>query len=288
MAIVVEEKYKGQSGDTTSAEVLYLVFGTDADAGSVSDEDAFDAVLATAPATWRGIPGANIQIREELIQGTVWLVATTYGGSEGDSTTFPQSSVEYEFSFQAPSEKVYQSIATVGIHSAAGDEDVEMFGGAINVTSKGGETEVEGIDLPGGSPTSTWVYKPLHESITDAYQNTVESIMGDVNSFTFKGRAAGTMRFVSCDGGALFTGSTSPKWQIRYGFQFARNRYDFTVGGITVPRKDGHHLMWAYYKDDINDAAADDNNKIILKRPQFIIVEQVLFESNFGPLGLGF
>ncbi len=292
MAIVVSEKYKGQTGDAVNAEVIYLVQGTGADVGTVTDSDAFDAVGGSAPSTWRNLPLANIQIREELLQGTIWLVAAIYGGSEGDSTVFPQETTEYEFSFQAPSEHILQSIRTIGVYGFDDEvgEVVEMdpdwFFGAINASVRNGETTIEGVDLPGGSPTSTWVFKPLNETISDAYQVGVESIMGNVNSFMFKNRAAGTMRFVSCDGGSLFTGSAVPKWTIRFGFQFAPNRLNFDVGPIRIPRKNGHHLMWSYFIDDFKDADPNPANRVIVKRPQFVVVEQVFPESNFNVLGI--
>lgn len=291
MAIVVHEKYKGITGDATGAELLYLVEGTDADAGTVSDEDAFDAVGSSAPSSYRGFPLSNIQIREELLQGTWWLVAAIYGGSAGDSTAFPQSTVEYEFSFQAPAEKILQSIQTIGVYDADGPLDPSFSMGAINVQIRNGDVEVDGIDLPGGSPNAVWVYKPLYATVTDAYQSLVESRMGDVNNFPFKGRPAGTMRFVSCDGGALFNGSSAPKWQIRFGFEFRRNRSNFTVGGINVPFKAGHHLLWAYYKEQLHDPnddpAPNPANADLIKVPKFVFVEQVFFESNHIDLGLG-
>lgn len=288
MAIIVSEKYKGQTSDATSAEVLYIVQGTGVDAGNVQDGDAFDAVVNSAPATHRGLPLTNVQVREELVQGTFWVVSASYGADTTDSVLYSQSSVDYEFSYQAPSEKIYQSLQTISATGPSGAEDPNHFRGAINVVNDNGELKVEGLDAPPGSPTSSWIYKPLYASITNAYQSGVEAIMGDVNSFAFKGRPAGTMRFVSCDGGAQFTSGTNPKWQIKFGFQFSRNRSNIDIGGvITVPFKAGHHLLWGYY-DDANAAAPmHAQNQMIIKTPKLMFVEKVFEESNFNVLGLG-
>jgi hypothetical protein len=290
MAIVVSEKYKGRTRDVSTAEIVYIVQGTGVDAGTISDEDAFDQVAASAPNNWDGIPGANINVRQELVQDTIWEVAVTYGGESGDSLTFPQSTVDYEFSFQAPSEKIYQSLETIGVYDADGSLDPDFSGGAINVTNDGGEIKVEGLDLPPGTPTNTWVFKPLAATITDAYQIGVEGIMGHVNAFAFKNRQAGTMRFVTCDGGAIYSAGTIAKWQIRYGFQFSAHRSNFTAGGIPVPFKGGHHLMWSYYKEEQHDPANDPvpnaGKAEIIKRPKYIFVERVFHESNFNVLGI--
>lgn len=287
MAITVDIKHKGIRRTSTGAEIVYLVMGTGEHAGTVDDSMAFDAVRNGAPTTWDDIPNSDIDVRQELMVGTIWEVAAIYGGSEGNSTTFPQSTVDYEFSFQAPAEKIYQSLETIGIYGVNGAMDPEMFGGALNVKKENGETTVEGLDLPGGTPTSTWVYKPLSASITDYYQTQVEEIMGDVNSFPFKNRAAGTMRFISCDGGAMFSSGVNPKWAIRFGFQFAKHRFDQTIGGIDVPFKGGHHLQWGYYEDDLHDAEGDDADNGVIKRPKFLCVERVFYESNFQVLGIG-
>ncbi len=294
MATIVAEKYKGITSDPTQAEVLYLVTGTGGDAGTISDLDAFEAVVGSAPSTWNGVPGVNIQVREELVVGTTWLVAALYNSDPGQQVTFQQSSVDYEFSFQAPAAHVYQSLETIAAYSANGKiftsgeaEANNPFHGAIGVSIKNGEQTVDGVDLPSGAATNTWVFKPLGATITDAYQVGVESVMGNVNSFQFKGRAAGTMRFVSCDGGALFSLGTNPKWQIRFGFQFSRNRPSFTAGGITVADgANGHHYVWSFYNDAYYTASAPEDSGPV-KKPVYVIVDRVFEESNFSVLGIG-
>lgn len=285
MAIVVSEKYKGRRMDAQSAEVIYLVTGTDGDAGNVDDEDAFEAAASSVPPEWNGLSGANIDVREELVQGTIWEVAAIYGTR--DPVIYQQSTVEYEFSYQAPSEKIYQSLFTRGIYAESGPVNSNKFGGAINVKNENGELSVEGADLPPGTATNTWVFKPLHANVTTAYQLGVEEIMGAVNSFPLLGRAAGTMRLVGVDGGAGFAIGITPRWSIRFAFQHAAHRYNFTVGGIAVPFKGGHDLMWAYYEDKFDDTDAAPADKGIIKRPKFIAVEQVFPEANMFALGIG-
>ncbi len=285
MAVVVSEKYKGRHFDAQSAEVIYLVIGTGTDAGNVSDADAFTAVESSAPPTWNSLIGSNIDVREELVQGTIWEVAAIYGTR--DPVIYQQSIVEYEFTYQAPSEKVYQSLFTRGAYSANGPVSTNMFGGAINVKNENGELSVEGLDLPAGTPTNTWIFKPLHADVTTAYQLNVESVMGATNSFPLAGRATGTMRLVGVDGSAAFSTGVNPKWQIRFAFQYAAHTYNLKAGGITVPFKGGHDLLWGYYADDFNDGEDHDSDKGIVKKPKFLFVEQVFPEANMALLGMG-
>ncbi len=285
MAILVQEKYKGRVQDVSSAEVTYLVFGTDGDAGNVDDQDAFDAVESSAPPIWDGLNGTNINVKEELVLGTIWEVAVSYGSHE--PKFYQQSSIEYEFSYQAESEKITQSIYTRGVYDEEGlidrESEPDWYNGAINVKDSNGMLTVEGLDLKGGSATNTWVYKPLHADVTTAYQLGVEQLMGSVNTFPLFGRPAGTMRLVSVSGGASFQNAIQPKWSIRFGFEYSRNRYNFYCGDILVGFKKGHDLLWGFY-GDVPDST--DSFKEVIKKPMRMYVEQVYFEDNFAPLRL--
>lgn len=283
MAVLVTEKYKGRRLDAGSAEVIYHVEGTDADAGTISDQDAFEAVLNSVPGDWYGIPAANIDVRAELVQDTIWEVAVLY--SITDPVIYQQSSVAYEFSFQAPQEKVYQSLLTRGCYSEDGPLNANKFGGAINVVNNNGEQTVEGLDLPAGSPTNTWIYNALNATVTDTYQQAVESVMGAVSNTMFKLRAGLTMRLVGCDGGAIFSFGTAARWTIRFAFQFRKNRTNVTFGGIQVPFIGGHDLVWGYYSDTFDEEGAPENHELV-KRPKYILVEQVFPEVNMNVLGI--
>lgn len=277
MAVVVEEKYKGRKRDAVSAEITYLVFGTDGDAGSTSDEDAYDAVAGVSGIEeYDGIPIQNINVVAELIQDTVWEVAVTYG-IDGPPSAFDVGSIQYEFGFQAPVARVYYSLQTIGIYHAGGTWAATKFGGKI----RGQGEDEEGIDLPNPSPTNSWIYNVPNGDVSLAYQQAVESVMGHVNSTAFKGRAAGTMRFVGCSGGAQRSaaGGTT-KWNVRFDFQFSANRTNVSIGGITIPFIGGHHLLW-----DVPDTVSDVDLDTTIRKPKCIVVERVFHESNLNALG---
>lgn len=272
MAILVAEKYKGRRSDAGSAEIVYLVQATAEDVGTLEDGDAISAVVGTAPAEWDGIPVQNVDARNELVQGTWWEVAVIY--SLSSPTIFDTGSTQYEFSFTAPIARIYYSLETRSITGPSGSPtySVSEFGGKI----RGQNGDEEGIDLPGSSPTNSWIFNIPTGSVSLAYQQGVESIMGMVNSTTFKGRAADTMRLVGVYGGAR----NDKDWSVRFDFQFSANRSNVQIGDIIVPSIHGHNLIWDYTEDIASvDLAAT------VRRPKAIIVERVFERVNFGVLG---
>lgn len=271
MSILVSEKYKGRRRDAESAEVIYLVQGTDANAGNVSDEDAYDAVAGVSGIEeFDGLPIQNIDVRAELVQDTIWEVAVIYGMQS--PTFFDTGSVQYEFGFQAPVGRVYYSLQTIGIYHAGGTYSSSKFGGKI----RGQGDDEEGIDLPNPSPTNSWIYNIPTGNVSLAYQQYVESIMGSTNSTILKGRAAGTMRLVGCNGGAR----NNKDWQLRFDYQFSANRTNVQIGGITIPFIGGHHLLW-----DFAEELADGDLDATIRKPKAIVVERVFESFNHNSLG---
>jgi hypothetical protein len=206
---------------------------------------------------------------DRMIVGTKW--ALPEDGGHG-LTAF------YAFNYQAPTAHITRSLATVGAYTSAG-AIASPFGGAINVSRSGHDLTIDGIDLPGGNATSSWTFKTNTGIVTPTYEATVETLMGGVNDVIWKGRAAGTMRCVSCS--ARHIGGN--RVEIDFGFQFSANQTFINVGGgITVASKKGHELLWVYYED-----AVEDTLKLRYKKPCIAVVEQVFPNVNFAGFGFG-
>ena len=264
MAVDVEE-LKGRGGTDKSLKRSYLVTGT-------SDEAAvLDAIYDEAPGRIADLPLEGIWISEDKdLTDTYWAEAT-YGITDKDDPA--EDSVEYRFSYQAPSYQITQSLETIASYAATGT--AEDFKGAINVVSDGNKRRVEGFNLAPPPVTFTLAYFPANGTVSTAYQLLLEGLVGKVNSTTYKGRAAGSLMLAAANGGAR----NNAGWSIDFGFAYIPNLTSIPVGDITVSAKDGMDLLWAYYADEPGD-------NIIAKRPKYAYVERVFYRADFNVLGL--
>jgi hypothetical protein len=273
MPITVSERKNGRRCDGFGGEIEYIVRATGAELVGFDAEDAYDEIAnsATYTADFNGLPVSNVVVNEALVDLTtlqVWSVSAIYSNRE--PTVFDTGSIQYEFSFSAPTGRIYQSLNTRGIYHAGGTYPTTMFGGKI----RGQSGDDEGADLPNPAPTNSWTFNIPNGSVSLAYQMGVEAIMGSVNSNTWNSRAADTMRLVGCSGGAR----NDNDWSIRFEFQFSPNRASVNLGGIPVASIHGHNLVWDYSENKT------ENTKSV-RKPTIIVVEEVFPRANFNALG---
>jgi len=269
MPATVEEKYKGRAGSDKTRSITYLVTGTDDDAVVITE------TLAEAPLIWSGLVRNGVNISQ--LSDDKWAASVEYGEPEATKPDVPEAgSVAFDFTYQASSEHVKQSIKTVNTYTAPKTYARDM-GGAINVVADGGNFRVEGVDVPVPPTTHTWSYYPVNATVSTEYQNKVLALMGKVNSDPFKGAPAGSVRFVGCRGGVR----SNEDWNIRFEFAYQANRTNIVAGEIAGIKKDGHDIMWALYSDRCNDEG------FIVKAPGVVYVEQVIERKPFADLGLG-
>jgi hypothetical protein len=287
--IIAEEKFNARRGDAyTSKERDYLVTGTGNDA-DLTEHAAITAAVGASPASLPSTNGdlsrANAFIARHISNDRM-LVTVTYGavGFAGAAVT-PPGTTEYEFSYQAPSERIKLALMTVGIWGPTGTiytagpppTGKDEFKGAIGVTRRAdGAFDVEGMDTAAGNTTNTWSYT-IAGSISNTYESDVEKLMGGVNAGEFKTREAGSMRFVSCSSQKI----PGNKTLIRFGMQYIRGRDNFQIGNITVPRCDGHDYLWVYYTEEDVPALLE-----VLPTPRAVIVSRVFPRVNLNNLGI--
>jgi hypothetical protein len=281
MPIIAEEMFNARRGDAyTSKERDYLVTGTGNDA-DLSEHAAISAAVGASPVDLPGTDGdlkrANAFIARHVANDRM-IVTVTYGsvGFAGVAIT-PPGTNEYEFSYQAPSERIKQALSTVGVYHVGGQFNLStLHSGAIGIVRRAdGSYDVEGLDTTPGNTTNTWSYT-IAGSISNTYESAVELLMGGVNESEFKTREIGSMRFVSCSSQKI----PGDKTLIRFGMQFIRGRDNFQIGNITVPRCDGHDYLWVFHEER-EDAAL----KEILPWPKAVIVSRVFPRVNLGNLG---
>lgn len=242
-----------------------------------ADEDEVVAwINANAPSTIIDLPMSEFNCQEIDEEDGTYDVVVTWGTSKNEVQQTIATS-DYKFSYQAPGGQIYQSLATIAAYSATAD-DPRDFGGAINVVNDDGKDRVEGMNLSPPNETFSLAYSDVSSVIDGTYQSVVESLVGKVNSTTFRGRSAGTVMLVRVNGGR----SSSGIWSIDFGFGYVANATSIPVGDdITVTSKDGHDLLWPYY-----GKVKDDDAKATVKRPISAYVERIYARADLTALNL--
>ena len=264
MAIIFE---KFDSRETTvgpenpSVDLLYGVLGTE------SDLEVKLIVEATIPAFYAGLVFQHYRIQH--LGGGIWDVTVHYARKE------PKRQASHSFSFDTSggTQKITQSLQTIGRYAAPGKQ-APNFHGAINVSGD----SVEGIDIT--LPVYNWTetYYLPNSQITATYKANLFLLTGRVNDAPFRGFARGGVLFLGASGSKRGT----EDWEITFKFAASPNAENLVIGDITVPAKEGWHYLWVRYEDD-EDATA----RTLIKKPRAVYVEQVYYYGDFSLLGIG-
>lgn len=275
MPITVEEAFDSRrsgSGQSASAELLYIVRGTD------DDLAARAALVAEAPAQYDGMPlrAVNIEPGEAPL---MWKGEARYASLSADFGGPPETGTSvFAFDTGGGAQHITQSKETVIAHASPGSSGgAPDFGGAIGVTSD----SVEGVDIV----VPVYQFAETHylpdAQVTPAFRGALFALTGRVNNAPFKGFNAGEVLFLGASGSKRGTGAGSD-WEIAFRFAASPNAANITVGDIVNISKKGWEYLWVRYGDDL-DATAD----ALVKRPVAAYVERVYDEGDFSQLGIG-
>jgi len=252
MAVQVIPAWESPSfvtGDTRSVDVVYLVFGSEAD--PITDIEANGYLLSGSDETYDGLPKTSAKLSER--RGDFLYVGTvTY------SAPATEDDYEYEFDTTGGTTKITQSIATVNSYAASGT--APNFQGAIGVTKDG----VEGCEIV--APAYAWqeTYEFDNALLTESYRNGLAALTGTVCSGSFRGYPAGEVRF----DGATGRRKNSSKTSVTFKFTQSPNASGLTIGSISSVAKKGWEYLWVLYEE------SSDENRLV-KRPVAVYVEQV-------------
>jgi len=272
VAVAISENYLSRAwslGQRAGRELIYDIFE------ATDEADAKTILAATAPAAYQGL--AIEELSAEPVDYQMWRGYARYSRVEDAS--------EYTFTTRGGTQKLTQSLGTVGAYAPSG-MTAPNFKGAIGVS----EDKVEGVEVT--SPT--FQFSESHR-ITDAvmasgYKLTVFGLTGKVNNASFKGFAAGEVLFLGADG----TKRGDEDWQITYSFACSPNAVNLNVGGntsgyyggsggsITITSKLGWDYLWVRYAD-FEDATAFS----LVKQPIAAYVERVYQFGDFSTLLIG-
>lgn len=250
--------------ESPSAQTVWQVVGA-------TDYATAAAALAAVVPTSFTFPDSRVAlingaVARELRDDEFWIFDVSYAAQP--RPTFDET--EYEFDVSAQTERIYQSISTTAFNPSG--KTTPNFGGAIGLV----DGQPQGVEPL--SPFSTFAVTKhwAVASVTQAYQLTLEGLVGAVSSGLFAGRAAGTVRFLGARGRR-----NGDKFPISYSFGFRPNVASFVVDAITVTSANGWDIIDPYY-EFYGDATA----KKATRRARCVYVHRVHPLASFAGLGL--
>ena len=270
MPITVEEKAESRTqttGDNPSVELVYIVRGADDDLAVRAALEAF------APATYDGLPRQSVGIEPAGPQ--LWDGSARYAPLDDSSSIQPGESV-FTFDTGGGTQRITQSLATVGIFAPAG-QTAPNFKGAIGVTDSG----VEGVDIAVPVYNFTETHVLADSVVTPTYKTLLSIMTGKVNSDAFRNFSPGEVLFLGATGSQRGAPGAGGDWEITFRFAASFNATGLTAGDITGIAKKGWEYLWVRY-EDVEDAAA----QTIVKQPVAAYVERVYLELPFTVLGI--
>ena len=249
----VEQSYTEHSksidknGKYTSAEIPYLVFD------AADEDEALAAVLASAPASCRELPLESIEI-DERANETTYRVNAIYREEEvsavSDSDDDDDESPTLSFDCGGGTKHLLYSLAQKKVY---GDKDA------------------------GGAQLRETYTKQMRISrLTTSYKRSVASLVGKVNSGSFKGWSAGEVMFLGMSYST--PAKKASKVTVTFNFAIQPNESNVKIGGHSVSKK-GFEYAWAISKS----VAAGGGPKIEVEG---IYVDQVCEYASFSALGL--
>lgn len=267
MAITIEEKANGRSGDIRQRQVVYVVKGTDSDI--VAIDSVLDSTTYGVPITWDGLAQQTIAVEQ---QGpTIWYATVTYGSNSSDGGGPTAGSITYSFETSTESVRIMQSLQTVSVTPTDGIS----FQGGINIRE---DKSFEGVDIPVPVSSFSYDFKLTSGTWNATYIANVEQAVGKVNSDLWHGRNPGEVMLVGVAGSE----STDGQPTLSFRFKFQQNT-TVNVPGIGSVSKDGHDYLWVY-REKVAENTNDDFKVLPKAKAAYVerLFQRVSFTSKLG------
>jgi hypothetical protein len=192
-----------------------------------------------------------------------YVVTVPYGSrkNETGSATFRFDTTGATINIKAAKEHIasYPSGAPANPHKAA-----------IGVTKDG---QVEGADIVVPALRLTYSFRHPAGIINENHARALAGVTGMTNSATFRGFAAGELLYV----GSAGEDGTETEASVDYNFVASKNVTDLRVGDILNIVKQGHHLLWIEFKNEV------DSGKPVVQ-PERVHIERVYDAVNFAAI----
>jgi hypothetical protein len=269
----VEQNYKERmtaidsDGECTGVEVPYIVFA------AADEDEALAAIHETAPDEWNGVPLEAIEI-ESREGEDIYKVNAVYkrrAASTSSARDEDEGEATVSFDCGGGTKHLTHSIRQETVYGT------KKAGGAIGWNGKSGsEMEIAGVDIPTAQLRETYTKVMRLSRITTTFKRKVASLVGKVNSASFKGWNAGEVMFLGMSFSCPARKST--KVTVAFNFAIQPNESDAKVCGKSVAKK-GFEYVWALSKASAGDGVPK-------AEVEAIYVDQVCEYASFSSLGL--
>lgn len=180
------------------------------------------------------------------------------------------------FDCSGGSKHITHAISQKKAYPSSGTDDT---GGAIGWNGKTGpEMEITGCDIPTGQLRESYTKIFRIGSITTEKKRKWASMVGKVNSSTFKGWQPGEVMFLGCTYNGKAKSSTKVPVQFNFGIQ--QNESNAKVDGHQCGAKKGFEVIWAMSETE------KGTNDIPVAKVKSVYIAEVCEQGNFGELGL--
>jgi hypothetical protein len=258
-------------GYLRSATKFYIVHGFD------NETDVLDYARRNTPdkitVQNRDVSRDSVEIEERLAE-QIWKVAVSYPQDPENETDQGGDEVpEFSMDISGGTKHITHSKETIGSYSA--DENpAPDFQRAINVND---DNQVDGVDIVNCSFSFTEKHYYTNSKMSNSFKRQIASLVGKVNSNTFRQWETGELLFMGASGSRRGT-ARKDKWEVTFRFAVSMNATNIHVGeSITIPSKNGWDYLWVKYADNVK-------NNSLVKEIKAAYVERVYDYESFTPL----
>ena len=266
MSVTWNEKPNSARLENKSATLSYTLTGT------ADREVAYALAMGYSSMLFHELYRSEISLTE--VGPQIFNVEVRYGTLERKQ---PEAGdFKWSFDTTGATKHMDYSLSTTNTYVASGGTATNHKQ-AIGADDQG---NVEGVDVPDRSFKWQETHQLLLSNYGFSYATTLGAYTGRVNSATFRGFPAYTVRF---DGANGSPSSRDPALlEITYNFAVSPSETGLTIGDITGIAKTGWDYLWVFYEQ-----ADDDTAKKARPIPKQVNVERVHNSFNFSTLGIG-
>lgn len=234
--------------------------------GTADDCVAKDILKAASPAIYDGLVRQSWRVEPEghlLWRGTVQYGRFSRPQQEGDSP-------KITFDTGGGTIHVCHAISQVGAYAPSGLVAIPSYG-LVGVTKDG----VEGVDIPAREFHWSETHILPISYVSHEYAKTLYELSSTVNNAAWRSYAAGEVLFKHASGSAR----DNETCEITYSFAASPNLTSLSIGGVTVPTKQGWDYLWVRYEEELADNA-------LTKKVRMVYVDRVIERKDFSLLGI--